>query len=302
MGDGLISNTPNVPEPGDGTGNTAVGVGALNLNASGWGNTAVGNQALQQNTVGRRNSAFGVAALRNSDENANSAFGYEALMSNTSGVGNTGIGYQTLTQTTTGSNNLALGSEALRANSTGSLNIGIGAGAEVGSGDLTNAIAIGSAATVDASNKIQLGNSSITAVATSGMLTTGSVTYPNTDGTAGQVLATDGAGIVGWVDDSDTLGELTGCSEGNVPRWSGTAWECSTNTYAARSEELEERVASLQKQLQDQKDKAEGLREELLAVVQSQHEQMAAQQVQMATQQEQIAQLQRMVEQQFAAR
>ena len=69
----------------------------------------------------------------------------------------------------------------------------------------------------------------------------------------------------------------------------------SRHSYTKRSEELEERVVSLQKLLQDQKEKSEGLREELLAVVQSQHEQMAAQQ-------EQIAQLQRMLEHQFAAR
>ena len=47
-------------------------------------------------------------------------------------------------------------------------------------------------------------------------------------------------------------------------------------------------IASLQGQLQAQQEEAEGLREELLAIVQSQ--------------QEQIAQLQRMVEHQFAAR
>ena len=115
---------------------------------------------------------------------------------------------------------------------------------------------------------------------------------PNTYGTAGQVLAIDGSGIAVWADidttDNDTLGDLTGCAQGNVPRWNGSAWECSANTYAARSEELEEQVASLHKQLQTQKEEAEGLREELLAVVQSQ--------------QEQIAQLQRMVEHQFAAR
>ena len=50
----------------------------------------------------------------------------------------------------------------------------------------------------------------------------------------------------------------------------------------------DEQIASLQGQLQAQQEEAEGLREELLAIVQSQ--------------QEQIAQLQRMVEHQFAAR
>ena len=66
------------------------------------------------------------------------------------------------------------------------------------SGNLQNATAIGANANVDASNKIQLGSTSVTSVATSGALTTGAVTYPNIDGTAGQLLTTDGLGTVSW--------------------------------------------------------------------------------------------------------
>ena len=95
-----------------------------------------------------------------------------------------------------------------------------------------------------------------------------------------------------WADDvdtdTDTLATISCSAAGKVLMWNGSLWGCSADTFAARSEELEEKVASLQKQLQHQK-------EELLAVVQSQQEQMVSQQ-------EQIAQLQRMVEHQFAAR
>ena len=77
---------------------------------------------------------------------------------------------------------------------TGERNTAIGSGADVASGNLINATAIGASATVDASNKIQLGNTLVNSVATSGKLTTGAVTYPNTHGSNGQVLGTNGSG------------------------------------------------------------------------------------------------------------
>ena len=67
------------------------------------------------------------------------------------------------------------------------------------------AIAIGYQAIVDASNKIQLGNTGVTSVNTSGKFTTGSVTYPNTDGTSGQVLSTNGSGTLSWATPSATV-------------------------------------------------------------------------------------------------
>ena len=116
---------------------------------------------------------------------------------------------------------------------------------------------------------MQLGNTDLTSVATSGKLTTGDVTYPNAHGNSGQVLGTSGSGELVWFNSSQIV--------------------------ALHTQELEEQVASLQEQLKSQQ-------EELLAVVQSQQEQMAMQQEQMAMQQEQIAQLQRVVEHQFASR
>ena len=44
------------------------------------------------------------------------------------------------------------------------VNTAIGVGADVGSGDLTNATAIGHGAVVDASNKVRIGNSSVTVI------------------------------------------------------------------------------------------------------------------------------------------
>lgn len=102
-------------------------------------------------------------------------------------------------------------------------------------------MAIGYLARVTESFSVQLGNTSIAKVNTSGKLTTGDVTYPNTHGTDGQVLGTTGAGELVWVGTDDII--------------------------ARHTQELEEQVASLQGQLQSQQ-------EELLALVQSQQEQI----------------------------
>ena len=49
-------------------------------------------------------------------------------------------------------------------NITGNYNTALGIGANVGAGNLTNATAIGAGAVVDASNKVRIGNSSVTVI------------------------------------------------------------------------------------------------------------------------------------------
>ena len=161
---------------------------------------------------------------------------------NATGSSNTASGDSALYANTEGNMNTASGNAALYSNTTGSKNTAIGGGADVTSGNLENATAIGHLAKVDASNKIQLGDTNVTSVATSGKLTTGDVIYPNTHGTDGQVLGTSGSGELVWVGSDDIIAQHT--------------------------QELEEQVASLQDQLQSQQ-------EELLAIVQSQQEQIA---------------------------
>jgi hypothetical protein len=108
------------------------------------------------------------------------------------------VGYQAGFANTTGNNNTALGYAAGDINTTGSSNTFVGYNADAASNALTNATAIGANANVSASNTIQLGDASVTSVATSGKLTTGTVTYPNTDGSRDQVLTTNGAGTMYW--------------------------------------------------------------------------------------------------------
>jgi hypothetical protein len=90
----------------------------------------------------------------------------------------------------------------------------IGAWADVASGALTNATAIGAGAIVSANDNIQLGNTDVLNVRTSGTITAGAVTYPNTDGAAGTVLTANANGIPTWAAASSggvhTIGESYG--------------------------------------------------------------------------------------------
>ena len=182
-----------------GTENIAGGFQSLYSNTTGTNNSANGAYALQGNTIGNRNTASGSYSLiSNTTGTHNSAIGYTSLYGNISGGFNTASGVASLSANTTGDFNTATGRNTLITNTTGSNNTAIGNGADVASAALTNATAIGNGAVVNASNKIQLGNTSVTSVATSGKLTTGAITLPNTDGTNGQVLSTNGSGVVGW--------------------------------------------------------------------------------------------------------
>jgi hypothetical protein len=72
--------------------------------------------------------------------------------------------------------------------------LGSTSAAQNGSESINNATAIGYAASVNSSNTVQLGNTSVTLVNTSGAIKAGAITYPNTDGAANQVLTTNGSG------------------------------------------------------------------------------------------------------------
>ena len=145
--------------------NTANGEGALGRNTTGNFNTATGSSALNNNTTGLYNTANGLLALANNTEgDNNTAAGNSALWSNTTGIENTANGWNSLWSNTTGSDNTAIGLNALYSNTTGDRNTAIGVGADVGAGDLTNATAIGAGAVVDASNKVRIGDSSVTVI------------------------------------------------------------------------------------------------------------------------------------------
>ncbi len=191
-----------------GSNNATFGVNSMYSNSTGSWNTVVGVNALYKNVIGQYNTAIGGGALYNSIGDENAALGLNSLFNLTTGSRNTGIGSSVIYNLSTGSNNTALGHGTLYNLTTGSNNTILGASADVSVGTLSNTTAIGYGAIVNTSNTIQLGNNDITDVKTIGKLTTGTITYPNTDGLSGQVLSTTGAGILTWTTPSLNLVDL----------------------------------------------------------------------------------------------
>lgn len=205
----LTSNTTGIE-------NTAIGSLSLTSNISGADNTAVGYHSLTNNTASN-NTAVGVNSLENNTTGVyNSAFGLQALQANISGLRNTAIGAAAIDLMTTGSDNVAIGYTAGRSNTTGSnvttnSSILIGANTKTNGDNQTNQIVIGHNAIGNGSNTVQLGNTSIINVKTSGTLTADAVTYPKAHGTSGQVLSTTGSGTLTWITASvlDVVDEFT---------------------------------------------------------------------------------------------
>ena len=155
-----------------GIANTSIGYQSLYNVTSGNSNTSIGYQSLFNNTTGGGNDAFGINSLnKNTTGLQNTAMGQTSLYNNTTGQFNTATGAYAVSNNTTGNKNTGVGNLALGSNYTGSNNTAIGFGADVTTDGLTNATAIGYQAVVDASNKIQLGNSSVTSVKTSATIT-----------------------------------------------------------------------------------------------------------------------------------
>lgn len=191
-----------MPQNTTGIFNTATGTYALSFNTTGNTNTADGGFSLYVNTTGSSNTASGYNSLRsNTTGTYNTASGELAGFSNTTGFGNTSLGYQSLGYTTTGGFNTALGLNALTTNTTGNNNTAVGYGADVNATALTNATAIGFNAKADASNKIQIGNTGVTAVklgGTAAVLETAQVKLTGGSPGANKVLTSDASGLATW--------------------------------------------------------------------------------------------------------
>jgi len=196
-----------------GSDNLAIGDRSMTYNVSGQSNVAIGSNSLLNNDSGNYNTMVGVEAGSNirtesgNTGNDNVGLGYRALQSNYSGDKNVAIGWDALRRTK-GSGNSGIGNKAGWYNVDGSNNTFVGNQAGIGSSNatnLTNATAIGYNAIVDASNKIRLGDSNITNIETSGTITAGAITIPNTDGSANQVLKTDGSGTLSWTTPSSSI-------------------------------------------------------------------------------------------------
>ena len=151
--------------------NTAYTIGIGSNSVSSTYSIAIGQSALTSNTLGSSNIAIGFEALNlNTAGGDNVAVGKQALKNSTgSSSTNTGFGNYSLYNLTGGSNNTAIGRSAGINNETGSNNTYLGFGSKNESGiNTSNSTAIGANATLSSSNTIQLGDSNVTLVNTSG--------------------------------------------------------------------------------------------------------------------------------------
>jgi len=152
---------------------TAIGFKSLENNTTGWNTTALGYMSLNSNTTGADNLALGaVNSESNTTGSANTSVGSHGLKENTIGNDNTTLGYVTLKNNTQGDNNTAVGSRAGEVlNTNSNSNTFLGSGADTVSGTtINNSTAIGSGAIVATNNTIQLGNSNVALVKTSGTI------------------------------------------------------------------------------------------------------------------------------------
>jgi hypothetical protein len=179
-----------------GSNNIGLGPGALYYNTTASNNVGIGKTALQNTTTGGSNTAVGNQAMyANTSGDVNTAVGESALVSNTTGRYNTSVGVQSQEQNTNGQSNTAIGVAAIDRNSTGSNNAVLGAfaGRYISDGSTynttinnsvligsnskpladngNNEIVIGYNAKGNGSNTIQLGNTNVTNVNTSGSIT-----------------------------------------------------------------------------------------------------------------------------------
>ncbi|HXO77588.1 MAG TPA: hypothetical protein VN824_20185, partial [Puia sp.] len=137
------------------------------ITSSFWYNTGVSWRNLAGGMVDEaENTVIGDAALSHIivQGDSNTAIGAHALYFDANGYENVAVGATALYFNTSGRWNTGVGSGAMEYNTTGSSNTGIGAFAGVSTGGLSNATAVGFGATVNASNKVRIGNSSVTVI------------------------------------------------------------------------------------------------------------------------------------------
>ena len=148
-----------------GYGNVFMGANAGYTNTSGIANVFVGSSAGYNNTTGQGNLFLGQqAGGNNSTGNYNLFMGNGSGGATTTGAGNTAIGDGSALHNTTGQRNVAIGQYSALNNQTGTDNVFIGYGAKAGTANptnVTNSVALGANAIVNASNSVILGGSGV---------------------------------------------------------------------------------------------------------------------------------------------
>ncbi|PNQ72773.1 hypothetical protein C1T31_09690 [Hanstruepera neustonica] len=179
--------------------NIGIGFQAFTDNTSGQLNTAMGYQALSSNLTGDNSVAIGARALFNLvNGRENTAIGSAAMSSQLSGAYNVAVGYQVFNQGISLNQNVGLGYQS-GYNNGGTGNIFIG---------------YQSAYNETGNNKLYIENSNSSSPLIYGEFDNdllringtldinNNYQFPTTDGAANQILQTDGAGNVSWVNNN----------------------------------------------------------------------------------------------------
>ncbi len=212
--------------------NSSTGFKSLYANTTGNQNTANGWYALSSNTEGNYNTASGSwSLLNNTYGEYNTADGYKALGSNTEGDKNTACGYNALSRNTAGSYNVGLGGRSNYFNQQGNYNTVVGyeaggygsphnkhgnvllgyrAGYQA-TGDSNVLIGIRAGYNASGDHKLYIDNSNTSTPLVYGEFNNdllringtlniaGLYSLPDTDGSSGQILKTDGGGNLSWI-------------------------------------------------------------------------------------------------------
>ncbi|WP_111309043.1 beta strand repeat-containing protein [Confluentibacter sediminis] len=177
----------------------------IKLFAQSYANTALMNIGFAPIGENLSGISMGIDALKSYQYGTHDiAIGNEALYNDLRGTNNIAMGYRALYNVSSpsgvndwGNNNVAIGAQSGFNLVDGDYNTLIGTNSNTSTGDITNGIAIGYGAVVNANNTIQLGNGNITDVKTSGAITSGGVvtgtSLVKSGGTSSQFLKADGS-------------------------------------------------------------------------------------------------------------
>ncbi|MBP6892088.1 hypothetical protein KBB68_00760 [Candidatus Babeliales bacterium] len=226
--------------------NTGVGSTVGQQTTTGARNTAVGHAAFFTNQTGANNTAIGYNALNLNTASQNTTIGSGSMAANTSGTPNTAVGYNALSTNQTGSNLVAIGANALAA-STGNQNTALGSNAGLITTGIDNVYVgynAGSTATTG-NNNIFIGSgvAPITAVTDTGTTIIGNAStavaylrgvYGVTPATSGTVMLIDSASKLGAVTSQGTANQvLTSNGAGVLPTWADNIVQTATVTLSA---------------------------------------------------------------------
>ena len=211
----------------------AFGLNANNSSRWALGNVAIGNSALSKAYTGSLNTAIGDASLELVGGNYNATLGASTMSLLQSGNYNIAIGYNAGSYTNTlqledANNSIFIGAETKSLADTTTNEIVIGAHAigngpnsvTLGSNDITKTILKGSVgvgtiapgSALDVKGTLRLSGSTSGYVGFTPAAVAGSTTYtlPSADGSSGQILRTNGAGVLSWVTDNAGAGAYSG--------------------------------------------------------------------------------------------